>query len=105
MSSPKPPQTDTNAQGASVTILWRAIRSNKEDRVAKFEWAPGGGLGRVIIGKVRLSPQRIPHSTCFLRSHLVTERLSYGRLGPTGPANARAFSVRLDLFFNLTREI
>jgi hypothetical protein len=77
-SSSNSPQTDTNAQGQSVTILWRAIRSNKEDRVAKLEWAPGGGLGRAVIGKVRLSPQRIPHSTCFLRSHLVTEHLSYG---------------------------
>ena len=44
-------QTDTNAQGQSVTYLWRAIRSNKEDRVAKLEWAPGGGLGRAKIGK------------------------------------------------------
>ena len=30
------------------------IRSNKEDRVAKLEWAPSGGLGRAIIGKVEL---------------------------------------------------
>jgi hypothetical protein len=44
-------QTDTNATGQSVTILWRKIRSNKEDRVAKLEWAPGGGLGRAVIGK------------------------------------------------------
>ena len=44
-------QTDTNAQGQSVTYLWRAIRPNKEDRVAKLEWAPGGGLGRAKIGK------------------------------------------------------
>jgi hypothetical protein len=73
MSSSNPPQTDTNAQGQSVTNLWRAIRSNKEDRVAKIQWAPGGGPGTVVIGKVRLSSQRIPHPTCFLRSHLVTE--------------------------------
>ena len=45
-------QTDTNNQGQSVTTLWRAIRANKEDRVAKLEWAPNGGLGRAIIGKV-----------------------------------------------------
>lgn len=78
MSSSNPPQTETNAQGQSVTTLWRAIRSNKEDRVAKLEWAPGGGFGRAVIGKVRLSQQRLPHSTCFLRSHLVTEYLPYG---------------------------
>lgn len=47
-------QTDTNAQGESVTTLWRAIRANKEDRVAKLEWAPNGGLGRAVIGKVTL---------------------------------------------------
>ncbi|SRR6266702_2598738 len=74
----QPPQTDTNAQGQSTTTVWRAIRANKEDRVAKLEWAPGGGLGRAVIGKVRLSPQRIPHLTCFLRSHLITEHLSNG---------------------------
>ena len=63
-------QTDTNAQGQSVTNLWRAIRSNKEDRVARLEWAPGGGLGRAVIGKkiypmadlVRRDP-RMPNST------------------------------------------
>lgn len=49
-------QTDTNSQGQSVTTLWRAIRANKEDRVAKLEWAPNGGLGRAIIGKVRRWP-------------------------------------------------
>ncbi|KAI0637801.1 hypothetical protein C8Q77DRAFT_390200 [Trametes polyzona] len=44
-------QTDTNNQGQTVTTLWRAIRANKEDRVAKLEWAPNGGLGRAVIGK------------------------------------------------------
>ncbi|KAN0133479.1 hypothetical protein V8E53_008647 [Lactarius tabidus] len=48
-------QTDTNATGRSVTVLWRKIRSNMEDRVAKLEWAPGGGLGRAVIGK-NISP-------------------------------------------------
>ena len=65
-------QTDTNAQGLSVTYLWRAIRPNKEDRVAKLEWAPGGGLGRAVIGKnvgpmadlVRRDP-RMPNSRLF----------------------------------------
>jgi len=65
-------QTETNAQGQSVTILWRAIRSNKEDRVAKLEWAPDGGLGRAVIGKntinmadlVRRDPQN-PNSRVF----------------------------------------
>jgi len=32
--------------------MWRALRPNKEDRIAKLEWAPNGGLGRVLIGKV-----------------------------------------------------
>ena len=65
-------QTDTNAQGQSVTYLWRAIRSNKEDRVAKLEWAPGGGLGRAVVGKsicpmvdlVHRDP-RMPNSRVF----------------------------------------
>ncbi|KAJ7937224.1 hypothetical protein B0H13DRAFT_2302943 [Mycena leptocephala] len=44
-------QTTVTASGQSVTTLWRAIRPNKEDRVAKLEWAANGGLGRVVIGK------------------------------------------------------
>ncbi|TFY79637.1 hypothetical protein EWM64_g4376 [Hericium alpestre] len=40
--------------GNSVTTLWRSIRQNKEDRVAKLEWAPNGGLGRAVIGKNQL---------------------------------------------------
>ncbi|KAI0334769.1 hypothetical protein GY45DRAFT_1242081 [Cubamyces sp. BRFM 1775] len=47
-------QTDTTSQGQTVTTLWRAIRANKEDRVAKLEWAPNGGLGRAVIGKSTL---------------------------------------------------
>ncbi|CDO74055.1 hypothetical protein BN946_scf185043.g105 [Trametes cinnabarina] len=47
-------QTDTNNQGQVITTLWRAIRANKEDRVAKLEWAPNGGLGRAVIGKSTL---------------------------------------------------
>ncbi|KAJ3551858.1 hypothetical protein NM688_g4464 [Phlebia brevispora] len=65
-------QTDTNAHGQSVTTLWRTIRANKEDRVAKLEWAPNGGLGRAVIGKstlpmadlVRIDP-RVPDSRIF----------------------------------------
>jgi hypothetical protein len=52
-------QTETNAQGQSTTTVWRSIRANKEDRVARLEWAPGGGLGRAVIGKVRLRSQEI----------------------------------------------
>ncbi|KAJ7499093.1 hypothetical protein FB451DRAFT_25465 [Mycena latifolia] len=44
-------QTTVNPNGQSVTTLWRTIRPNKEDRVAKLEWAANGGLGRVVIGK------------------------------------------------------
>ena len=32
--------------------MWRALRPNKEDRIAKLEWSPTGGLGRVMMGKV-----------------------------------------------------
>jgi hypothetical protein len=82
-------QTETNAQGQSTTTVLRAIRANKLDRVAKLEWAPGGGLGRAVLGKVRPLPQ-INHLTSFLRSPLITEPDSYGRLGPTGSQNACA---------------
>ncbi|KAF9266423.1 hypothetical protein L218DRAFT_811854, partial [Marasmius fiardii PR-910] len=44
-------QTVVNANGTSVTTLWRTIRTTKEDRVAKLEWASNGGLGRIVMGK------------------------------------------------------
>jgi len=44
-------QTTVNPNGQSVTTVWRAVRTNKEDRVAKLEWAPNGSLGRAVIGK------------------------------------------------------
>ncbi|CAA7259517.1 unnamed protein product [Cyclocybe aegerita] len=44
-------QTSVGQNGASVTTMWRALRPNKEDRIAKLEWAANGGLGRVIMGK------------------------------------------------------
>lgn len=58
-------QTSVAANGQSTTTLWRAIRPNKEDRVARLEWASNGGLGRIVIGKntlpmsdlVRADPQ------------------------------------------------
>jgi hypothetical protein len=87
----QPPQTETNTQGQSTTTVWRVIRANKEDRVARLEWAPGGGLGRAVMGRVRVLLQRIPHLTSFLRSDLITEPTSYGRLGPQGPKDTRAF--------------
>jgi hypothetical protein len=76
-------QTETNAQGQSTTTVWRAIRANKEDRVAKLEWAAGGGLGRAVIGKVRPSFQRTCHLTSFLRSPLDHSTMS---LWPTWSA-------------------
>lgn len=47
-------KTAVSPNGASVTTLSRTIRTNKEDRVAKLEWAANGGLGRVVIGKAGL---------------------------------------------------
>ncbi|KAG1715932.1 hypothetical protein ID866_1221 [Astraeus odoratus] len=43
--------TVVSPNGQSTTTLWRTVRANKEDRVAKLEWAANGGLGRAVIGK------------------------------------------------------
>ena len=45
-------QTVVGPDGLSTTTLFRALRKNKEERVARLEWAPNGGLGRAQIGKV-----------------------------------------------------
>jgi hypothetical protein len=96
------PQTETNPNnGQSTTTVWRAIRANREDRVAKLEWAPGGGLGRAVIGKVRPSLRGIPHLTSFLRSYSITEPPSYGRLGPPGSKDACTFQF-ISISFHLT---
>jgi hypothetical protein len=100
----QPSQTETNAQGLSTTTVWRAIRANKEDRVAKLEWASGGGLGRAVIGKVRPSLEGISHLTSFLRSFLITASRSDGRLGPPRPKNACAFHICLGSLLYLTCE-
>lgn len=46
-------QTVVGQDGLSTTTLFRALRKGKEERVARLEWAPNGGLGRAQIGKVR----------------------------------------------------
>jgi hypothetical protein len=64
--------------------------------VARLEWAPNGGLGRAVIGKVRPSLRGIPHLTTFLRSYSITEPSSYGRLGPPRPKGTCMFQLYLD---------
>ena len=54
-------QTVVANNGQSTTTLWRAVRTNREDRVAKLEWAANGGLGRAVIGKVRKETRDIAH--------------------------------------------
>jgi len=48
-------QSTVAQNGQTVTTLWRTLRPNKEDRVAKLEWSANGGLGRVVMGKVGLT--------------------------------------------------
>lgn len=43
--------TIVSPNGQSTTTLWRTVRTNKEDRVARLEWSSSGGLGRAVIGK------------------------------------------------------
>ena len=33
-------------------MLYKTVKPNKQDRVAKLEWAANGGLGRILMGKV-----------------------------------------------------
>lgn len=48
-------QSTVAQNGQTVTTMWRTLRPNKEDRVAKLEWSANGGLGRVVMGKVGLA--------------------------------------------------
>jgi hypothetical protein len=36
----------------TITTLWRVNKPTKEDRLAKFEWALNGSLGRATLGRV-----------------------------------------------------
>lgn len=68
-----------STSGQSTTTLWRAVRANREDRVAKLEWASNGGLGRAVIGKVREGRQS--HARWLIKIYLA-ERGSDGRPRP-----------------------
>lgn len=48
--------TESDGRGSNFTVLLRATHK-KEERVARFEWKPNGGLGRVILGKQQVSMQ------------------------------------------------
>lgn len=45
-------QTSVGQNGLSVTTMWRVLRPNREDRIARLEWSSNGGLGRLIMGRV-----------------------------------------------------
>ena len=82
----QPFQTEADPQGQFETILWRSIRSNKEDKVARLEWAPDGGLGRAVIGKVRPSlPRKFPFNAFLMLS--LDHRIDF--LWPTCSAETR----------------
>jgi len=44
-------QTTVGQNDTSITTMVRVLKPNREDRIAKLEWALNGGLGRVIMGK------------------------------------------------------
>ncbi|KZW03920.1 hypothetical protein EXIGLDRAFT_709464 [Exidia glandulosa HHB12029] len=46
--------TESDGRGSNVTTLMRT-GARKEERVARYEWKPNGGLGRVIMGKQQIS--------------------------------------------------
>lgn len=68
----------------NVTTLWKAIRANKEDRVAKLEWAPNGGLGRAVIGKVKFASDKILE----IYSQQLPEHAAYVRPRPPRSSHA-----------------
>ncbi|KDQ64750.1 hypothetical protein JAAARDRAFT_52699 [Jaapia argillacea MUCL 33604] len=47
-------QTEVAPNGQTITTVYRTSRPGKEDRAARLEWAPNGGLGRAVIGKSQL---------------------------------------------------
>ncbi|KDQ14788.1 hypothetical protein BOTBODRAFT_109811 [Botryobasidium botryosum FD-172 SS1] len=79
--------------GKHTTTIWRAIRQNREDRVARLEWNPNGGLGRAILGRTI-----IPMAD-LVRSDTPHSRSSYRAFnGPDGiPYRWRASSTSSDL--------
>ncbi|KJA30107.1 hypothetical protein HYPSUDRAFT_126507 [Hypholoma sublateritium FD-334 SS-4] len=73
-------QTTVAQNGQSLTTMWRALRPNKEDRIAKLEWAPNGGLGRVMMGKqgLRMSDLARPDPAIYnARSFTGPDGLQY----------------------------
>jgi hypothetical protein len=64
-------QSTVAQNGQTVTTMWRTLRPNKEDRVAKLEWSANGGLGRVVMGKVGLTLRRARGTTIFHIIHFL----------------------------------
>ncbi|KIM45993.1 hypothetical protein M413DRAFT_16775 [Hebeloma cylindrosporum] len=73
-------QSTVAQNGQTVTTLWRTLRPNKEDRVAKLEWSANGGLGRVVMGKnaLRMADLARPDETIYgARSFTGPDGLQY----------------------------
>jgi len=68
-------QSTVGQNGQTITTMWRTLRPNKEDRVAKLEWAANGGLGRVVMGKNALRMADLARP----------EAMIYGARNFTGP--------------------
>ena len=65
--------------------------------MAKLEWAPGGGLGRAVIGKVRPLLQRILHSTssdAFIWSQNIVPMADLVRRDPRMPVRFYSLLIR-----------
>jgi hypothetical protein len=92
-------QTTTMPNGQVVTLVSRVVRATKEDRVAKLEWAPNGGLGRASIGK-----HIVPMADLVRLDRNYGARVFNGpdgllyRWRPTGTSPASDVHVSLSLF-------
>jgi len=56
--------------GKPITTIWRAVRQNREDKVARLEWNPSGGLGRAVLGRTTVPMADLvrndsPHGRAF----------------------------------------
>jgi hypothetical protein len=61
--------------GQPVSSVFRQTRPGKDEKIAKLEWSPSGGLGRALIGKVRARCARFARLSCLMT--MLPRRLPY----------------------------
>jgi len=98
--------TEVDVRGQATTSLYRTVRKDREDRVARLEWGPNGTFGRAIIGKQQMAMADLvrPDPYNVARVFSGPDGQSYRwRSSPSGDANLYDANGNMIAFWRPTR--